>query len=121
MAKDKVFDKQLEALGIEYTQVVPVPVTEKFAEEDRLNTSHVIRTLMEDPGGRQWVYAQLDRCRVFTTPFIPGQPDTTAFQSGAQAYGQALLADIMVSSPENFWKMISEDGARRAARANTPK
>lgn len=114
--EDKFYKKQLETLGTDYTQVVIADVRNKFAEEDRDTTNSVIRALMEETAGRYWVYMQLDRCHVFTTPFMPGQPDVTAYHAGCQAYGQELLAEIMNSAPESFWKMIQEATARRESR-----
>ena len=110
---DNVYKTQLEAFGIE-----AVRVTEGDLEKQRLEQQHeamlaVVKRNMETIEGRQYFYSKLEMCRVFTSPFIPGAPDGTAFFSGIQSVGQNLLDDIMRASPANFFLMIQEAEARK--------
>lgn len=113
---DKVYTKQLEKFGIEAIRVSQSDAEkqrEKHNEkEHRLAIDKVIKREMETMEGRQYFWSKLDMCRVFTTPFVPGAPDGTAFFSGIQSVGQNLLDDIMRASPDNFYVMIQEANAR---------
>jgi len=112
---DDVYKKQLEALGIEAIRIVPGDIEKKRTEERKEISAAVMRNLMDSIEGRSWLYCVLDMCRTFTSPFVPGQPDTTAFFSGAQALGHKLLADIMIAAPEKYYMMIGEEQARKKA------
>lgn len=112
---DETYKKQLEAFGIEQARFVKGDPAKKRQEERQEATIAVVRALMERIEGRQWLYAQLDICGVFTVPFVPGQPDVSNLLAGAQAYGHTLLRDIMLAAPENFYVMVQEEAARKAA------
>ena len=43
-----------------------------------------------------------------TTPFVRGEPDTSAFNAGRQSIGHDIQADIMLAAPEMYWVMIEE-------------
>jgi hypothetical protein len=77
----------------------------KSKEKKRLE---VVQAIMAQPQGRAFMYDYLRRCSVFTTPFIAGQTDTTAFNAGRQSIGHDLQADIMAAAPETYWLMIQE-------------
>lgn len=113
---DKEFKEQLDRWGTESVQIVRGNISEKRQEERHNTTISVIRALMERIEGRQWLYAQLDMCKVFTSPFVAGKTDVTAFLSGLQAYGHSLLADIMAASPNEFPAMLQEEATRRSAQ-----
>lgn len=113
---DDVYKRQLESFGTDAVQVKHGNLDKHLVEEHRRNMLGVMQSLMSDMKGRQWVYEQLTICRVFTSSFVPGQPDTTAFLSGLQAYGHKLMDDIMKASPGQFNIMIQEEVARKAVR-----
>jgi len=113
---DDFYKKQLEEFGIESTRVVEGNLEKKRAEERKASTTAVIKYLMSEMAGRHWLYSVLDMCRTFTSPFVPGQPDVTAFFSGAQALGHRLLADIMEVAPENYYVMVQEEAARKSTK-----
>lgn len=112
---DATYKKQLEAFGIEAVRITDIDLEKKRQEETRQAMLSVVKALMDRTEGRQWIYSKLDMCKVFTTPFVPGQPDGTAFFSGVQSVGQNLLSDVMEASPENFYTMIQEENARKAS------
>ncbi len=118
MAKDKTFEKQLEAFGIEQTRVVDVDIKKRARQESGEASLSTIRQIMSTIQGRQWMFDKLDIARVFTAPFAPGQPDTTAFLAGIQAFGQILLQEIMSGAPEEFYTMNQEAAARTQAFKN---
>ncbi len=68
----------------------------------------VIRGVMSTPAGRWWVYGFLDSCFIYGNPFVPGEPDTTAFNLGAANIGKILLADVQVACPDLYLTMINE-------------
>ncbi len=113
---DKFYEDQLKNFGTEAVQIKRGNIDKHLAEEYRRNMLAVVESLMSDMKGRQWIYEQLSVCRVFTSPFIPGQPDTTAFMSGLQAYGHKLLDDVMKAAPKLFDTMMQEEQARTASR-----
>lgn len=110
---DKTYKKQLEAFGIESVKITEGDVERQRQEQIRQSMLAVVKREMETMEGRQYFYSKLDMCRVFTTPFMPGAPDGTAFFSGIQSVGQNLLDDIMQASPESFWMMLQEADARK--------
>jgi hypothetical protein len=112
---DDFYKKQLEAFGIESVRITKGDINKKRSQERQESMLTMIRLIMDRVEGRQWLYTILDMCRVFTSPFVPGQPDVTAFFSGAQALGHKILADIMVAAPQNYYLMISEEESRKQA------
>lgn len=74
-------------------------------EKQRLE---VVEAIMGQPQGRAFMYDYLTRCSTFTTPFVAGQPDTSAFNAGRQSIGHDLQADIMAAAPETYWLMVNE-------------
>lgn len=112
---DKVYQKQLEAFGIESTRIKTGDLEKQLSEDQRAATLSSIKFLMERPDGRQWLWGMMDMCRVFTSTFVPGKPDTSDFLSGAQAVGHKILGDIMQATPEQFYVMNQEAATRRIA------
>lgn len=110
---DDTYRKQLEQFGIESTRVTEGDVARQRRQEQRETMLAVVKSIMDDIAGRHYMYSKLDMCRVFTTPFMPGAPDGTAFFSGVQSVGQNLLDDIMQACPEQFFIMITEANARK--------
>ncbi len=57
----------------------------------------------------------LERCHIFSTPFIGGQPDQTTFNLGEHNFGLQLLADIMTACPQDYQLMAQEATTRNLA------
>ena len=68
-----------------------------------------IRAMMTIPDGRKWAYEQLVKCNVFSTPFMHGSTDGTAFNCGMQNWGLQFLADITTSAPDKYVDMLKEN------------
>jgi hypothetical protein len=77
------------------------------ARRDR-NDLDVLRVLMRDKKGRDFLYRFLDSCHINNTPFAPGQPDVTAFHLGEEAVGKRVLLLAMSASTDLYMKMIQE-------------
>lgn len=114
---DKVFQKQLDSFGIESVKATEGDVERYEREEAKKATLLLVKGIMETMAGRQYFFGKLDMCRVFTTPFVSGSPDATAYFCGVQSVGHNLLDDIMQASPENYWLMLQEADARKASKA----
>lgn len=110
---DSFYKKQLDAFGIESTLIVEGDIKRKRQEEYTQAMLNVVRMLMNSVEGRQWLYLKLEMCGVFTTPFIAGKGDATAFLCGMQEVGHLLQRDITVASPENYFLMVQEEEARK--------
>lgn len=110
---DKVYLKQLEKFGTESTVFVEGDLAKRQQLEFTEANIDVVKAIMNTIEGRQWLYSKLDMCRVFTSPFVAGDPHGTSFFAGIQSVGQNLLDDIMKASPNNFFLMISEAAARK--------
>lgn len=68
----------------------------------------VLRKLMSDKKGRDFLYRFLDSCHINNTPFAPGQPDVTAFHLGEENVGRRVLLLAMGASTDLYMKMITE-------------
>lgn len=77
-----------------------------LAERKKLEFVHAIMTVKE---GRKWAWEQLVKCKVFSTPFILGSSDGTAFNCGQQNWGLQFLSDITIASPDEYILMAKEN------------
>ena len=58
--------------------------------------------------GREWIWALLESCNVFSQSFVQGEPESTAFNEGKRSVGNRLLAEITSGAPEAFVQMMKE-------------
>jgi hypothetical protein len=109
---DNTYKKQLEAFGIESVRATEGDIKrlQKAAELEAM--INVVKALMDNIDGRQWIYTKLDMCGVFTAPIAPGDSHGTHVLCGIQSVGHAILNDVMRASPENFPLMLQEAAAR---------
>jgi hypothetical protein len=109
---DNTYKKQLEQFGIESVRATEGDMKriQKAAELEAM--INVVKALMDNIEGRQWIYTKLDMCGVFTAPIAPGDAYGTHVLCGIQSVGHALLNDVMRASPENFPIMLQEAAAR---------
>ncbi len=114
---DKFYQDQLKNFGVDAVQIPRGGVNKEASEEHRRNMLSVTESLMSDMKGREWMYEQLSILKVFTVPFVPGQPDVSNFFCGLQAYGHKLQNDIMIAAPKQYHVMIEEEAARKVARS----
>jgi hypothetical protein len=88
------------------------PAAEANAKRDAARRERadldVMRGVMRDKKGRDWLYRFLDSCHINNTPFAPGQPDVTAFHLGEENVGKRVLLLAMTASTDLYMKMITE-------------
>lgn len=77
------------------------------ARRDR-NDLDVLRLIMHDKKGRDWLFRFLDACHINNSPFAAGEPDVTAFHLGEEHIGKQLLRTAMTASVDLYMKMIKE-------------
>lgn len=80
----------------------------KQAEFDNALKLDVVRSIMETPSGRKWIYSILERCHIYGNPFVPGQSDSTAFHLGEANIGRIFLADVQEAASEFYLTMLKE-------------
>jgi hypothetical protein len=81
----------------------------KLADEQR---RQVISNLMSTFIGREWMWNILSSCGVFSTTFIMGAPDASAFNEGRRSVGLQLITDIMASCPDQYIQAQRESNER---------
>lgn len=77
------------------------------------NDADVLRKLMNDKGGRAWLYRQLEACHIFGNPVAqvdnaPADVPMTFFNLGNQNYGKQLWLAAQAASVDLYMKMIKE-------------
>lgn len=80
----------------------------KEAEHGEALKLDEIRKVMQSSPGRQWMYGLLERCHCYSTSFIAGAPDASAFREGERNIGLQLLIDIQNAAPDLYLTMIQE-------------
>ena len=71
----------------------------------------VIINLMSTTFGRAWLWDLLSSCHVFGQTFSP-DPLMTAFGEGRRSVGLALLADVMLTCPDQYITAAREANVR---------
>ena len=77
----------------------------KHAEHARIEYT---KRIMSEAIGRTWMHAVLLRCNLFSTPFVRGSVDGTAFNCGAQNVGLQLFVDVVNHCPTEYILMMQE-------------
>ncbi len=80
----------------------------KRAEKTEALKLEVIRNVMSTSAGRKWIYGILERCHMYSTSFIQGSPDGTAFNEGARNQGIQLFLEVESAAPADYIKMVRE-------------
>jgi hypothetical protein len=70
--------------------------------------AETVRRLLSHKSGRAWFYRLLKRSNIYGTSFVPGQPDTTAFELGREDVGRRLMAQAMEACEDLYLLMIRE-------------
>lgn len=112
MAIDRVYKKQLEAFGIEFSISASESPTKKQRQEFSIDAANVVQNLMSTIQGRQWVYSKLDMCGVFSPPLVAGDPYGSHVLIGIQTVGHNLLDDVIRNSASEFSLMLQEAASR---------
>jgi hypothetical protein len=77
------------------------------AEADRMRD---LEYVLKEPRGRRFLYSLIyDTCHVGRISHIPGDSDSTAFNEGARAVGEALLEQIRTQAKAQYMRMLEEN------------
>jgi hypothetical protein len=87
---------------------------EKASAQAEAHNAEVITALMSHTGGRQWLYALLERCHLFHNPFSTDNA-IMSFACGEMNIGQQYLADIVRYCPNEYILMMREASDRSTA------
>lgn len=116
---DKKFQKQLEAFGIEQTQLVE-PDHDKHRRQINFETTlGITKALMNTMEGRHWIFNKLDFCCVNSTPFVGANPHATSFLCGLQEFGHHLQNEVLMAAPNEYALMLQEAAARNQIVSET--
>lgn len=85
---------------------------EKASRQAELDRVNFLVGAMSIPQGRQWIYALLDDCHLFTSQFIP-DPYLKYWADGERNVGLRIFADISAHCPDSYILMIKEANDRR--------
>lgn len=77
-----------------------------------------MRTIMNTPHGRAYIYDLLAECHIYHNPFAK-DPLVTAFQCGEMNVGQKMQALMVLACPELYSKMIEEFNGRPRSDADS--
>lgn len=84
---------------------------EKTALAEATIRADVIRSTMSTPTGRHWMWTVLSQCHIFAQTFT-SDPLTTAFNEGQRSIGLRLMADILLTCPDQYIQAQREQHAR---------
>lgn len=87
---------------------------EKLARKTEAARQAVVRNIMSTIEGREWMWNLLSGCSVFSSTYVIGAADATAFNEGSRAVGLRLLADIMTACPDAYIEAQREANVRHA-------
>ena len=91
-----------------------VKALEKNAKVRSRQDGLVLRNLMSNMAGRQFLYTKLAAAHIFVTTFSPNAL-IMAFNEGERNRGLDLLNDIMAYCPEQYVVMMREANGRESA------
>lgn len=88
--------------------------TEDKLARQRKQELNDVRSIMQTPEGRRYIWRMLGETGVFRTSFTGNS--TTFFNEGMRNVGLKILADVNEASPELYYQMQTE--ARRKEETN---
>jgi hypothetical protein len=74
-----------------------------------------LQDLLKTRFGRAYLWRLMGRCSMFSTTFVAGQPDTSAFMEGQRHMVLKIYADIGKADPAAFALMQAEAKQRDEA------
>lgn len=95
-------------MGYDANDEAQVKKARKNAEQIEALRLDVIKNVMQSAPGRNWLYSVLERCHCYSTSFISGAPDASAFREGERNIGLQILIDIQNAAPDLYLTMIQE-------------
>ena len=86
------------------------PVQVAKAQKEEADRMRDLDYILKEPRGRRFLYGLIyDTCHVARLSHIPGDSDTTAFNEGARAVGEALLEMIRTQAKAKYMLMLEEN------------
>lgn len=83
-----------------------VAKAEKHAEDLAKDLDYILK----EPRGRRFLYGLIyDTCHVGRLSHTPGDSDSTAFNEGARAVGEALLEQVRTQARAKYILMLQEN------------
>ena len=76
-----------------------------------------LRWILADERGRAFVWAQLEKARIFA-PSFHADPAVMAFNEGRRSTGLELLAEVERLNPKSYADMAAEARARKQGARN---
>lgn len=95
-------------MGYDSNDPKQVAKARKQAVFDEALKLDVVKNVLGTAAGRSWMYGLLERCHCFSTSFIAGAPDASAFREGERNIGLQILIDIQNAAPDFYLTMIQE-------------
>jgi hypothetical protein len=88
------------------------PAAEQNARRDEArrqrDTIDVMRAILGTKKGRAWLCDKLEKCHIYGSPFMPGQPDATAFALGEENVGKQLMLEAIDADAGSYMKLLAE-------------
>jgi len=80
------------------------------AEDQALDIERDLEWVLSSMRGRRWVYELVyEKAHVSGGSHVSGCSDSTAYNEGGRAIGNAVLEDIRLKHPKQFLKMLEEN------------
>lgn len=95
---------------------------EKEAKIATAQRAQVVHQIMSTVQGREWMWSKLAEARVFHQTFT-GDALQSAFNEGQRALGLSMLAEVMLSCPDQYIQAQRESNERTATweRRSSPE
>lgn len=93
--------------GFNAADPIKVRARKKELSARQVRLDNVLAALMERREGREFIWALLERCRIYEVSFSSDAP-LMAFREGHRNVGLQLVADVMRVSPEDYLTMAKE-------------
>ena len=86
------------------------PEQVKKAQKAEEDAKRDLEYILKEPRGRRWIYTFIhSTCHASQTSFVPGQPESTAYNEGARSIGEALLEEIRQNHFRMWAAMMAEN------------
>jgi hypothetical protein len=80
------------------------------AEKLEADVQRDLDYILKEPRGRRFLYGLIhDTCHIGRVSHVPGDSDSTAFNEGARAIGEALLEQIRTRAKAKYMLMLDEN------------
>jgi hypothetical protein len=67
-----------------------------------------IMALLSTQAGRSWVFSLLESCQMFSSTFVRGEPDSSAYNEGRRSVALQIWMALEAVSPEQLALMRKE-------------